>query len=169
MIIVVEGKNDKNKLNSIYKDANIIITNGSEISSDTINLIKELSKKDEVILCLDPDSPGEKIRKKIMEEVPTCKNVYADKTKSISKNKRKVGIEHMEKEDIIKLFENVYSPGYNGSITFIELYELGLLDSKVKREKLCKKLNFGYCNAKQLLKRLNMYNISIDKVKELMK
>ena len=169
MIIVVEGKNDKNKLLSIYKDANIIITNGSEISNDTINLIKELSKKDNIILCLDPDSPGEKIRCKIMEEVPTCKNVYANKALAISKNKKKVGIEHMKREDIISLFESVYTPNYKGSITFTELYDLGLLDSKVKREKLCKKLNFGYCNGKQLLKRLNMYNIDIEEIRKLIK
>jgi 5S rRNA maturation endonuclease (ribonuclease M5) len=30
MVIVVEGKNDKNKLESIFKDSFIIITNGSE-------------------------------------------------------------------------------------------------------------------------------------------
>lgn len=169
MIIVVEGKNDKNKLLSIYKEASIIITNGSEISDDTINLIKTLSKKDEVILCLDPDSPGEKIRKKIMDSIPTCKNVYANKNLAISKNKKKVGIEHMKKEDIMNLFDAVYTPNYKGSITFNELYDLGLLDSKAKREALCKKLNFGYCNGKQLLKRLNMYGIEIDKVKELIK
>ena len=42
MLIVVEGKNDKNKLENIFKDANIIITNGSEISQDTLNTIKSL-------------------------------------------------------------------------------------------------------------------------------
>ena len=67
MLIVVEGKNDKNKLENIFKDANIIITNGSEISEDTLNTIKKLSENNEIVLCLDPDGPGEKIRKKIME------------------------------------------------------------------------------------------------------
>lgn len=169
MIIVVEGKNDKNKLASIFKDASIIITNGSEISKDTINTIKELSNNNEIILCLDPDGPGEKIRRTIMENVPKCLNVYADKKNAISTNKKKVGIEHMKKDDILALFENVYKPTYKGTITFNELYELGLMDSKIKREKLCQKLHIGYCNAKQLLKRLNMLDINIEKIKEEMK
>ena len=44
MVIVVEGKNDKNKLQNIFKDAFILITNGSEINKETLDTIKELSK-----------------------------------------------------------------------------------------------------------------------------
>lgn len=169
MIIVVEGKNDKNKLLNIFKDANIIITNGSEISDNTLNEIKKLSENNEIILCLDPDGPGEKIRHKIMEYVPTCENVYANKSDAISKNGKKVGIEHMSKSDIEKLFSSLYKPTYNGTITYNDLYDLGLMDSKVKRSMLCEKLGIGYCNGKKLIKRLNMYDISIDKIKELLK
>ena len=118
MLIVVEGKNDKNKLENIFKDANIIITNGSEISQDTLNTIKSLSENNEVVLCLDPDGPGEKIRKKIIEYVPNAYNVYADKQKAISRNKKKVGIEHMSKKDICELFEHIYVPKYENNITY---------------------------------------------------
>ena len=167
MVIVVEGKNDKNKLENIFKEAFIIITNGSEINKDTLNTIKEMSDNNEIILCLDPDGPGERIRKKIMEYVPTCSNVYAIKDKAISKNKRKVGIEHMNKEDIIELFSNVHKSYNNGNIKFNDIFELGLATSKEKRRVLCSKLNISYCNAKQLLKRLNAMGIDIEKVKEL--
>ena len=169
MVIVVEGKNDRNKIESIFKDAFIIITNGSEINDNVIDTIKTLANTNEVILCLDPDGPGEKIRKKIMENVPTCKNVYADKSKAISKNHKKVGIEHMTTSEIKKLFSYVYTPTYEGNITFEELYDLGLMESKVLREKLCMNLHIGYCNAKQLLKRLNMLNININVIKENLK
>ena len=166
MIIVVEGKSDKNRIESIFKNAFVIITNGSEINKDTINTLKELSKTNEIILCLDPDGPGERIRRKILENIPSCKNVYADKSKAISKNHKKVGIEHMKREDILELFENVYKSTYSNNISYIDLYDLGLMDSKIKREALCKKLNIGYCNSKQLLKRLNMLGIDINTVKE---
>ena len=149
MLIVVEGKNDKNKLENIFKDANIIITNGSEISQDTLNTIKSLSENNEVILCLDPDGPGEKIRKKIMEYVPNAYNVYADKQKAISRNKKKVGIEHMSKKDICELFEHIYVPKYENNITYEELFDLGLMNNKKLREKLCANLHIGYCNGKQ--------------------
>lgn len=166
MLIVVEGKNDKNKLENIFKDANIIITNGSEISQDTLNTIKSLSENNEVILCLDPDGPGEKIRKKIMEYVPNAYNVYADKQKAISRNKKKVGIEHMSKKDICELFEHIYVPKYENNITYEELFDLGLMNNKKLREKLCTNLHIGYCNGKQLYKRLNMLGLDIETIKE---
>lgn len=166
MVIVCEGKNDKNKLQSIFKDAFIITTNGSEISKETLNTIKELSYNNEIILCLDPDGPGERIRTKIMNFVPLCHNVYAKKENAISKNKRKVGIEHMSVKDILKIFEN-YRPTTNkGNISYIDIYKLGLADSRILRNKLCEKINISYCNAKQLLKRLNALGFTIDKVKE---
>lgn len=166
MLIVVEGKNDKNKLENIFKDANIIITNGSEISQDTLNTIKSLSENNEVVLCLDPDGPGEKIRKKIMEYVPNAYNVYADKQKAISRNKKKVGIEHMSKKDICELFEHIYVPKYENNITYEELFDLGLMNNKKLREKLCTNLHIGYCNGKQLYKRLNMLGLDIETIKE---
>jgi len=166
MLIVVEGKNDKNKLENIFKDANIIITNGSEISQDTLNTIKSLSENNEVVLCLDPDGPGEKIRKKIMEYIPNAYNVYADKQKAISRNKKKVGIEHMSKKDICELFEHIYVPKYENNISYEELFDLGLMNNKKLREKLCTNLHIGYCNGKQLYKRLNMLGLDIETIKE---
>ena len=168
MVIVVEGKNDKNKLESIFKDSFIITTNGSEISDKTLDTIRELSKTNEVVLCLDPDGPGERIRKKIMEYVPTCSNVYAKKQNAISKNKRKVGIEHMSKQDIIDLFKEIHKSTNTGTIEFVDIYKLGLAYSRAKRERLCDKLNISYCNAKQLLKRLNAMGIELERVKELL-
>ena len=47
------------------------------------------------------------------------------------------------------------------------LIELGLVGgatSKILREQLCERINIGYTNAKQLLNKLNMYNISKDRL-----
>lgn len=47
------------------------------------------------------------------------------------------------------------------------LLELGLVGgntSKILREELCERLNIGYTNAKQLLNKLNMYNISRERL-----
>ena len=61
-VLVVEGKNDKARILAIFPHLNVITTNGSEISGETLDMIEELSKKYEVILFLDPDYPGERIR-----------------------------------------------------------------------------------------------------------
>ena len=166
MVIVVEGKNDANKLKTIFKDADIIITNGSEINSFVINDIYNASLKNEVILCLDPDGPGEKIRKTIVEKVPNVQQVFARKSIAISKNKKKVGIEHMTKKDILEMFENIKYSKNSGNITYMQMYELGYMTSKEKRIMLCEKLNISYSNGKQLIKRLNMFGITLEEIKK---
>lgn len=165
MTIVVEGKNDVNKLQNIFKNANFIVTNGSEISKETINLIKITKEKDQVVLCLDPDGPGEKIRKIIVEEVSGVFQVFAKKERAISKNCKKVGIEHMSKEDILEMFDDIKPFYTEKKLTYSDLYDLGYMTSRRKRETLCQKLNISYCNGKQLLKRLNMFGITLEEIK----
>lgn len=163
MIVIVEGKNDYNKLKSIFPVLDILITNGSSVSSEFIELVKKLAVKEEIVLLLDPDHPGEKIRRTIQEVVPDAMHIFADKKKAISKNKRKVGIEHMNKEDIISLFDEIKTAKRASDITQEMLYEYGLIGqecSKDKRIQLGLRLGIGYTNSKQLLKRLHLFGIS---------
>lgn len=166
MVIVVEGKNDANKIKSIFPDADIITTNGSEINKQIIEMIIKAANNDDVILCLDPDGPGEKIRRKILEYTDNVHQVFAKKYKAISNNKKKVGIEHMSKEDIIDMFKNIKKSKKQNTVSYIDLYNLGYMESREKRQKLCDKLNISYCNGKQLLKRLNMFGVTIEEIKE---
>ena len=89
-VIVVEGKNDYSKIKEVYKDAVIVTTNGREISQDTLNLIKKYSIDNEIILFLDPDSPGEQIRKKILEAVPNASNAFLIKKRVLAKIRKKL-------------------------------------------------------------------------------
>lgn len=168
MVIVVEGKNDYNKIKSIYPDVEVIMTNGSAISEETIRLINKLAKIDEVVLCLDPDGAGNKIRQKITENVPNVLHVYAKKSLAISKNHKKVGIEHMHKDDIKELFKDIKLKCVGSDVTYQDLYDLGLtgkVDSQAKREKLGEYLGIGACNTKQLLRRINMFGIKLEEIK----
>ena len=61
-IIIVEGIHDEMLIKSIYPEANVIITNGSEIKEETLAMIQKLSKNNEIIVFTDPDYPGERIR-----------------------------------------------------------------------------------------------------------
>lgn len=164
MVIVVEGKNDVNKLKSIYPDCEYIVTNGSAITKETLELIKKSAINNEVVICVDPDSPGEKIRRAIEEYVPEANHVFANKKDAISKNKKKVGIEHMSKDKIEEMFQNVKMTTNNQTVTYEDLYKLGYMTSRVKRQKVCDKLNISYCNGKQFLKRINMFNISLEEL-----
>lgn len=170
-LIVVEGKTDLIFLKS-FLDADIVITNGSEISKKTLDFIKEVNKKQGVIILTDPDYPGLRIRNIITNYIGDCKHAYIEKNKAIKG--KKVGIAETKKEDVIKALENVvtYKKEYSNNITQIDLIELGLIgkeDSKIKREKVCEHYNLGWCNAKTFLKRVNMFGLEIADLKDVIK
>lgn len=167
-LIVVEGKTDLIFLKS-FLDADIVITNGSEVSHETLEFIKEANKRQGVIILTDPDYPGLRIRNIVSEYIGECKHAYIEKKKAIKG--KKVGIAETSKEDIIDALNNVvtYSNVSSKNISEVDLYELGLFgksDSKSKRDKVCEYYHLGWCNAKTFLKRVNMFGLSIDNIKE---
>lgn len=167
MVVIVEGKNDYNKIKSIYPHLDILITNGSAISDEFLNLVNKVSEKKEIVLCLDPDFAGEKIRKRLLEVVPDAHHIFPNRSDAISKNGKKVGVEHMTTENIKKVFSNIKTKTNGGSITNDDLLKLGLVGckgSRIKREQLGKRLGIGYTNSKQMLNRLNMFNISYKEI-----
>lgn len=170
-IIVVEGIHDLNKIKEVYPEANVLITNGREISEETISIIKAHKDEFEFILFLDPDAPGERIRNEILKIVPNAKNAFLPKKKGISKNHKKVGIEHAKNEDIIEALNNLYE--YKPNLKRIEmkdLYNLGLIGldyAKKIRDAISLELNIGAPNAKTFLNRLNQFGISLEKLEEL--
>ncbi|HPJ23717.1 MAG TPA: ribonuclease M5 [Bacillota bacterium] len=170
-IIVVEGKHDEQRIKSIYPEVDCIVTNGSEISKETLNLIYQASLTREVILFLDPDYPGKKITNQILETKGDFKIAFINKEKAISKNLKKVGIEHASKEDIKNSLDSYFSTTFEGiTITRKDLVERRLIDcesSSDNRRQLCKSLNIPVSNGKALLKTLNMLGVSIERIDEL--
>lgn len=169
-VIVVEGKSDYTFLKS-FLDADIIITNGSEISKETLDYIKKANKERGVIILTDPDYPGIRIRNKIIEYIGDCKHAFIEKQKAIKNNK--VGIAETKKEDILQALENVVTFKENDkeNISYSDLISLGLIgekDSKRKREKIANHYHIGWCNGKSFYKRINMFNISIKEIEEVM-
>ena len=170
-IIVVEGTHDVIKIHEAYPNAKCVITNGSEISIETMNYIKELSKNHNIIVFTDPDHPGERIRSKIEEIVPNCKHAFIRKKDAHSSNNKKLGVEHATKEVIIECLENVYeNNASNETITNLDLFDLGLTgkkDSALLRDKISDKLNIGRPNNKTFLKRLNLIGITRKNLEEI--
>lgn len=173
-IIVVEGKSDTRRLKEIFSDINTIETNGSAIDERIIAEIKSAKDKRGVIILTDPDYQGEKIRNIINQMVPGCKNAYIKQELAIDHKKHKVGVEHCDKEVIIKALANLteYETGET-DLSFQDLYDLklnGSPNSKALREFISDKLNLGYNNVKQLYRKLKLFNISkttlLDLIKE---
>ena len=171
-VLVVEGKNDKARILAIFPNLQVITTNGSEISEETLDMIEKLSVNNKIILFLDPDFPGERIRRKILERVPNCENVYINKQKAIDERKHKVGVEHASNQDIIEaLSHRITYSNKVGKLALSDLYDLGLLgkpDSTLKRSFLAEKLHIGNPNGKTLLNRLNFLQMTYEEVEKIL-
>lgn len=168
-VIVVEGKNDTKRLKSFF-DCETIETNGLGLNEETIAYIKTINEKRGVVLLLDPDSPGEKIRNKLNNEIPNLKNAFL--LKQDARTNKKVGVEHANKEVILEALNHLITyKDYEKRINMNDLFELGLIgneNSKDKRLSLIKKLHIGKCNGKTLLKRLNLLNLNKKEIEELL-
>ncbi len=168
-IIVVEGKNDTKRLKSFF-DVETIETHGMGLGKQTIEMIQAANEKRGVILFLDPDAPGEKIRKKLNEAIPGLLNAFV--MKEDARTKKKVGIEHASEEVLKEALDHLVSYEEDKqSLSKEEFYELGLegnKDSSFKREKIASYFHLGRCNAKTLFRRMNLMNITYKEAKEVL-
>lgn len=171
-IIVVEGNHDKSKINSVFPNIPCIVTNGSEISKETLNLIYQASLTNEVILFLDPDFPGKQITNKILATGGNFTIAFIQKSKAISKNNKKVGVEHASKEDIFHALNGKSIIRKNiGKLTLKDMMSRGLANqanSAMLRKKLSEYLNIPYSNSKTLLRYLNLLGIDLKKIDEVL-
>lgn len=175
-VIVVEGKDDTANLKRFY-EVDTYETRGSAIDEDDLERIERLHNLRGVIVFTDPDYNGERIRKIIMQAIPTVKHAFLQRDEATPKSKtkgRSLGVEHASFEDLEKALSSVrgyYDDDNQFDITKSDLMRLGLLmggDSRKRREYLGEHLRIGYCNGKQLLKRLELFGISLAEVEEVM-
>ncbi len=170
-MIVVEGKEDTRRLKEIFKDIETIETRGSAINKRTLDLIREAQKQKGVIIFTDPDYQGQKIRSIINEQIPGCKNAYIKKDKAIDYKKHKIGVEHCLQEDIIQSLSNMTQiEEIESDINYSDLYDLNIVgsdNSKDIRDYLSEKLHLGCNNAKQFYKKIKLFNISLEKLEDL--
>lgn len=172
-IFVVEGKNDVSRLKQVFPNINVVSVGGSSISLDVVTYLKSLEDTHEIILCLDPDFPGLKIRDELEQSFKKVSHIFLDRSKSFSKNRKKIGLEHLSNEEIITVFNNIYRKSETtGTLTLANMYEFGLVGedhSKELRAYLSDRLNLGHANAKTMLKRLNERNISFKEIEKTLK
>ncbi|HRY77241.1 MAG TPA: ribonuclease M5 [Candidatus Izemoplasmatales bacterium] len=170
-IVVVEGLHDRQKLQSIYPGIDCLVTNGSEILEATMELIEQAHRNRGVILFLDPDHPGKRITQKILERVPGAGIAFLNKKDAISKNGRKVGVEHASETDIREAldhwFQTTKTP--KETVPFAALAELGLMNrngAADRRQKACESLRIPWCNGKTFWKTVNMLEIPLSRIIE---
>lgn len=175
-VLVVEGKDDTANLRRFY-DVDTYETRGSAINDDDLERIEKLNDLRGVIVFTDPDYNGERIRKIIMNAIPNVKHAFLNRDEAVPKSKskgRSLGVEHASFEDLQKALSVVlgnFDDDNQFDITKVDLMHMGLLmgnDSRRRREYLGEELRIGYSNGKQLLKRLELFGITLAEVEEAM-
>ncbi len=173
-VIVVEGYHDLAKIKEIFPEVDVYITNGSEISDNTLIELKNLNKTRGLILFLDPDYQGERIRRIINDYVGPTKHAFLKKSDCINKKKNKVGIEHADSDKIIHALSTFYSTGIDklNIVKIDDLYKLDLIGKPNSRElrlMLGEELGIGLNNGKTLLTKINIFGITLEQITKIIR
>ena len=165
-IIVVEGKKDTANLKR-WLDVDTLETSGTGLTEATLDQVRQWAKTRGVIIFTDPDTPGDQIRQRINSAVPGCKNAFLPSGKAweIVRGKRKVGVEHAGKQEILAALEHclTYESAGENTLSWSEVVELGLTglpDSAQRRKEVGNRWHVGEANAKTLWKRLNLLKVT---------
>jgi len=168
-IIVVEGRDDTVAIQRAVK-ADTIETGGSALTKAKLQRIKKAQEIRGVIVFTDPDFPGEKIRKTISNYVPGVKHAFITREEAIGPHD--LGVENASPEVIRKALNEAKTEWISEPAILIpweRLIVAGLAGgekAKERRIRLGQILGIGYSNAKQLYKRLLMFQISLDEFEQ---
>ncbi|MGF7049688.1 ribonuclease M5 [Paenibacillus sp. DS2015] len=163
-IIVVEGRDDTTAIKRAV-DADTIETGGSAINARILQRIALAQERRGVIVLTDPDHAGERIRKIITAKVPGCKHAFIPEAEATRKGD--IGVENASPAAIQHALARVHT-SYEGAESLIDMEDLvqaGLLvhpEAAARRMAMGNILGIGYCNGKQFLKRLAMFQITRD-------
>lgn len=173
-VIVVEGLHDQTKIRRIYPDAFVIITQGSAVDDHLIDQLKSLENTHDIILFLDSDQAGERIRRILSRSLTRARHAFIQPEKSRSKNQKKIGIEHASESMIKEALKNVITEVAEtiSDVDFQFLFEMklvGHLNSQSKRKILTQKFHMGHANGKTLLYKIHRFNITRKQIVEVFK
>ncbi|ATZ20521.1 ribonuclease M5 [Mesoplasma coleopterae] len=168
-IIIVEGKSDSQKLKKIYGENLITIeTNGLGFNNKKLNLIKELSKNNKIIIFTDPDGPGKKIRETLIEFLDTdVFNAFILK-QDIDKKSKKIGIAEANEEAIKNALNNLITYNKNNSSISWDEYVNNDFYLKDNRIKITTHFNLNNdMSSKSLFKWLNWMNLNVEDIEKI--
>lgn len=161
-VIVVEGRNDASRIKKLFPDIDIVVTHGSAIALDALTLLDKFDQTHDIVLFLDPDHAGDRIRRILSNRLTHVFHAFIDKEEAVSKNHKKIGVEHASDERIKEALSHlkISNKQSKTDLTMSFLYDLKLIghpESTRKRKSLSMMLHIGYVNGKTLLNRLVMF------------
>ena len=162
-VIVVEGRSDRAAIQRAGIEADVILTEGFNLSPRCLKDIDGAMRHRGIIILTDPDSAGERIRRFLSERFPAAKHAFIPKIEATANGD--VGVEQASpqaiREALKKARSEEFSPVENFSMADLLVSRLnGSIDAAERRAELGRILGLGHTNAKQFLRRLNRYGIS---------
>ena len=163
-VLVVEGKMDVVAINKAV-EADCIITEGFNLSRQTLKNIKAAYKKRGIIILTDPDFAGERIRSFLTKRFPEAKHAFIPCEEATANND--IGVEQASPTSIKKALEKVHTVEINPTVEFTSLDLManslsGTAEASIRRAKIGAILGIGFANSKTFLRRLNNYGITRD-------
>lgn len=163
-VIIVEGKSDIQAVKRAFDgNVDVVATHGLGLGKALIKEISELNERRGIIVLTDPDYAGKRISNIIRDHIPNAK--FANIARAKAMKNQNIGVENASDKAIIEAIESA-RPEFQDFPEEFDLDDIidnklnGFDDSKDRRIKLCKELSLSYCNAKQLLIKLNSYGIT---------
>lgn len=171
-MIVVEGKDDVSALRRAV-EADVLITTGLGLTPQKISEIRVAAEQRGVIILTDPDSPGDKIRHILEQQIPNCKHAYITRAEGRCPKTGKYGVEYASPQAILRALRQAHAQEQQYAVVYEmrDLVQWGLCGSPgsaVRRSALCDALSIGHCNGKQLLRKLNSYQIPREEILKLL-
>lgn len=164
-VIVVEGKDDTKRIHQAV-NADTFETNGSALDHQALAQLAKLQQSRGLIVFTDPDYNGERLRKMIDRAIPGVKHAFIRRDQGVPHEAHgSLGVEHARPAVIKSALAHLYTTGTAAGgpdWTLRDLRNAGMAggpDAKKRRERLGQLLGIGYGNAKQLLRRLTLFQI----------
>lgn len=160
--IVVEGRDDITAVKAAV-DAEIYFTHGFGFGKKLIKTLKEVEKRNGLIIFTDSDFVGSQIREKIAAEIPRAKHAYL--SQKVSTKNGDIGVENASPQEILKALKAARATEFTKSeeYTMKDLIQNNLVnsdDASKRREALSEILKIGHGNAKKTLNKLNSFGIT---------
>jgi len=167
--IVVEGRHDAMRIRHIIPETPLVITGGAHIHDTVWQELEKLYPTHRIILMLDPDYAGNRIRARIEERLGPCEHIYLNPDECRSKDGSKVGVEHASDTVLMTALKAIKPHQVSRETldkTWYKEYFVMGIEARQNRKKLANILSLPMGNGKTFYHTLNKHNITQKEIEE---
>jgi ribonuclease M5 len=168
-LYIVEGKDDVSRLKAAGARF-VMTTEGFLVSNRLKGFLKNAQNIRGIVLLLDPDGPGNKIREELHHTLSAYEDVFIDKAQASAR--RKIGVAEADtdyiKEALAEQLKADEKSGEKETFSLSDVSSLGLTgqNSALKKEKLKRKYSLVITTAKSIADQLSILRITPEEIGE---